>query len=184
MISYPAELWEALSNLLSSRRRGIIAIDGPAGSGKSTLAREIESRLLQSGSSATIVHMDDLYNGWDDALTESLASKLTEIANSHFNGEQLLLRTYDWLQSRYTEPTHSPSTDFLILEGVGSSQRAIRNWLSLNIWIESPSETGLARVLTREPGIDEARMREWQIREREHFLQDESKVAANIKIST
>jgi len=43
---------------------------------------------------------------------------------------------------------------------------------------------GLARVLAREPAIDSARMQEWQIREREHFERDESKVAANIKILT
>ena len=183
-MAYPQELWQAVDSLTAVGKRPIIAIDGPAGSGKTTLAQQIQSRIHDRGQSSTTVHMDDLYHGWDDALTPSLTSKLIALTTAHTGGEELILHRFDWLASTFTEPTRSPSTDFLILEGVGSSQRPIRNSLALIIWIESNPEAGIARVLAREPGIEVEQMREWQIREREHFARDESKVAANIEIST
>jgi pantothenate kinase-related protein Tda10 len=38
----------------------VVAIDGPAGSGKTTLAARLAGRLR-----SPVVHMDDLYPGWD-----------------------------------------------------------------------------------------------------------------------
>jgi len=184
MNPYPESMWAAVAELAASSERGIIAIDGPAGSGKSTLAHNIANRFTENGRSNFTVHMDDLYNGWDDALTQTLTNSLSTLVSAHLAGGSLVLPRYDWLASHYAEPIHAPAVDLLILEGVGSSQRAIRHQLSLSIWIECAAEMGLARVLAREPAIDSARMQEWQIREREHFERDESKVAANIKILT
>ena len=39
----------------------VVCVDGPAGSGKTTLA----AALAASRPAATVVHMDDLYPGWD-----------------------------------------------------------------------------------------------------------------------
>ena len=52
----------------------IIAIDGPAGAGKSTLASRIQSGLDYS--KVAVVHMDDLYAGWENALTSTLTRTL------------------------------------------------------------------------------------------------------------
>jgi len=44
----------------------IIVIDGRAGSGKSTLALDLQNELFRSGESMPrIIHMDDLYEGWN-----------------------------------------------------------------------------------------------------------------------
>jgi pantothenate kinase-related protein Tda10 len=42
-------------------RGRLVCVDGPAGSGKSTLA----SALVRLAPDAVVVHMDDLYAGWD-----------------------------------------------------------------------------------------------------------------------
>ncbi len=48
----------------------IIAVDGPAGAGKTTLAKKIESALGYK--SVHVIHMDNLYDGWENALTQTL----------------------------------------------------------------------------------------------------------------
>ena len=44
----------------------IILVDGRTGSGKTTFAAALQNRLFQKGESAPrVIHMDDLYEGWD-----------------------------------------------------------------------------------------------------------------------
>ena len=46
----------------------IVTIDGPAGSGKTTLADELSISLSDGNGPMSVVHLDELYEGWDDAL--------------------------------------------------------------------------------------------------------------------
>ena len=73
------ELIAALSDLCKEQARPIIAIDGPAGAGKTTLAHEIFLALSNS-MSIQVIHMDDLYAGWDKALTEPWAARKIRLA--------------------------------------------------------------------------------------------------------
>jgi uridine kinase len=50
----------------------IITIDGPAGSGKTTLAQKLVNDL----SDAQVIHMDDLYEGWNDPLSAKLTARV------------------------------------------------------------------------------------------------------------
>ncbi|MEI7838803.1 MAG: hypothetical protein WCI37_03395, partial [bacterium] len=60
----------------------IIAIDGVAGSGKTTLALN----LLKDLPSVEVVHMDDLYDGWEDPLSQKLKDRvLTQILEPFSN---------------------------------------------------------------------------------------------------
>ena len=77
----------------------IIAIDGPAGAGKSTLAKRIKSNLQeQSGLKTVIVHMDDLYDGWENALTDQLTKTLiNQILIPVSLSKNFGYRKYNWL---------------------------------------------------------------------------------------
>ena len=50
----------------------LFAIDGPAGAGKTTYAATLEAELSLKGT-VKVIHMDDLYNGWDNALSNALS---------------------------------------------------------------------------------------------------------------
>ena len=50
----------------------VVAIDGPAGSGKTTLAQKLVNDL----SDAQVIHMDDLYDGWNDPLSAKLTARV------------------------------------------------------------------------------------------------------------
>ena len=68
------EYLNLLSELLKIKSDNpiVVAIDGPAGSGKTTLAQ----KLVKDLSDAQVIHMDDLYDGWNDPLSAKLTSRV------------------------------------------------------------------------------------------------------------
>ena len=158
----------------------IIAIDGPAGAGKTTLANRIASRY--QGSSITI-HMDDLYGGWQDALGPHLTRTLVnQILTPVSQRKAFGYRRYDWLQGRFNEPERCNAPELLILEGVGSGQRACGKFLTELIWIDIEAEVGLARVLNRDGDYLREEMSVWQFHERDHFKAENTRDRATIRL--
>ena len=96
-------LIDALLDLCNQVDRPIIAVDGPAGAGKTTLAGSIGQGFSQKYSVRTI-HMDDLYNGWDNALGDELTHTLEAITAAHLSGLPIPLKTYDWATCEFREP--------------------------------------------------------------------------------
>jgi len=164
-----------------SKHAQIIAIDGPAGAGKTTLARKLEASYPHKA--VHVIHMDDLYAGWENALTPNLTRILESgIAKPVSEGKAYEYRKYDWLAVRYGELERHPHPEILILEGVGSGQKAVRKYLDQLIWIDIESEVGLNRVLRRDGDYIENHMRIWQMRESEHFKQENTRDCATIRI--
>ena len=157
----------------------LIAIDGPAGSGKTSLANQLSNKL----NSATTIHMDDLYNGWDDALTPTLTRHLEEwILDPLTQQATVKYQKFDWTSSEYGSPIEVRDIELLILEGVGAAQEIIRQKADLTIWIEVGPQIGLARVLNRDGDQLLPYMLKWQERERAHFLKDQTKENCQIFI--
>ena len=86
------DLIDALSDLCKDVSQPVIAIDGPAGAGKTTLAHDVRLALAQRYS-ITEVHMDDLYDGWDNALTAQLTEVLTRLVSAHKDAKPISLST-------------------------------------------------------------------------------------------
>jgi uridine kinase len=178
-------LSEIVEIINASNRRShhcrIVAIDGPAGAGKSTLASRIQKNLVNSN--VAVIHMDDLYAGWENALTSTLTRTLeNSIVAPVFEGKAFEYRKYDWLQNRFGEKIRIAVPELLILEGVGAGQKVIRKYLDQLIWIDIEPEIGLARVLLRDGDYLETEMRVWQMRESEHFKRDNTRDCATIRI--
>lgn len=166
---------------LKSARPRIIAIDGPAGAGKTTLAKRISDSLIPRNTA--VVHMDDLYNGWDDALTPQLSRTLVnQILTPVSQGKSFGYRKYDWFSGAFQEFRQFDPPYLLILEGVGSGQKAVRKFTDELIWIEIQKEVGLRRVLGRDGDYLEAEMRVWQFKEEEHFNIENTRDCATIRL--
>jgi uridine kinase len=178
-------LSEIINRIQSGERRNtftrIIAIDGPAGAGKTTLAERLSRNFPETP--VVIIHMDDLYAGWNDALTPTLTKTLEQnIARPASLGKAIEYRKFDWLKNSYGEFVKLTLPSLLILEGVGSGQREIRKYLDQLIWIDIESEMGFNRVLQRDGDYLETEMRIWQMRESEHFKQDNTRDCATIRV--
>ncbi len=149
----------------------VIAIDGPAGAGKTTLAAKFLADY-QTTQSVSIIHMDDLYAGWENALDQRLTAKLSEIVTAFKSGSSITIDIYNWAKSSFDAvETISPS-DILIIEGVGAGQKVVREAGATLYWLDIEPAIGLARVLARDGHEIEAQMHQWQQQQAQHFLSD------------
>ena len=162
----------------------LITIDGPAGSGKTTLAEVIHENLAKGGESVATIHMDDLYAGWDLALSSELSQSLEQILKAYFERRQIQIPQYDWLKERFSSPLTIDSPNVLILEGVGSGQKITRDSSDIKLWIEAPREIAFARVLERDGENIRPQMQQWQVRESAHFLDEGTKSAADYQVKS
>lgn len=161
----------------------IIAIDGMAGAGKTTLAHEL-FLALSLDHVVNVVHLDEVYDGWADALGQSLRSKLTNLLLALSEGRQFALPIYDWSIGAFASEKVITPSDVLILEGVGSAQAVVRPWSTATIWLDIGAEEGLKRVLDRDGDSIENEMRVWQRKEAEHFFLDHTRESADFILAT
>ena len=177
------DLISALLDLCKTSERPIIAIDGPAGAGKTTLATHIHLALYPNYTS-TIIHMDDLYNGWDKALSSELTEVLTHIAKAHRQGQPISLSKYDWATSEFSPAEPIDDAQLIILEGVGSGQGALREYLCALIWIDIDESKGLSRVLERDGEGIKDQMQKWLVTQEQHFAIEKTDNAADFVLTT
>ena len=173
----------ALLDLCKGSERPIIAIDGPAGAGKTTLASNIHLALYQNFTS-TIIHMDDLYNGWDKALSVELTEVLSYIAQAHSQSQPISLSKFNWADSTFSPAEAIDDAQLIILEGVGSGQSAIREYLSALIWIDIDESKGLSRVLERDGEGIRNQMQKWLMTQEQHFALEKTENAADFVLTT
>ncbi|HEY9275583.1 MAG TPA: hypothetical protein VIO63_00240 [Candidatus Nanopelagicaceae bacterium] len=163
-----------------NRKFYLISIDGPAGAGKTTLAARIGS-AWKFGYVHTI-HMDDIYDGWENALTDTLTRTLeNQILRPLHLGKKASIRKFNWLTSSFGDLERLPDASLYLLEGVGSAQRVTRKYLDQIIWIDIDQEVGLQRVLRRDGDYLENEMRIWQQRERSHFELENTRDCATFR---
>ncbi len=163
-------------------KKSLITIDGPAGSGKTTLAEEILNHFLNLDVNVVVIHMDDLYNGWGDALTETLSNRLLDIVSGFESGE-ISYPLFDWHLGKYRKIRTFTAPTILILEGVGSGQRCIREKTALSIWIDCDTDVALARVITRDGEQIRPFMNQWMIDQADHFTRENTQGAADYCIA-
>ncbi len=124
-------------------RTRLIGVDGRSGSGKTWLAGRLASPL-----GAPVIHMDDLYPGWDgpgraagvlaDWVIEPLA-----------RGEPARWRRFDWDSMSYAEWHTTEPADVVILEGCGSIRSALAGGYAARIWVEAPTAARQRRLRAR-----------------------------------
>ncbi|QNE17911.1 hypothetical protein F1D05_08440 [Kribbella qitaiheensis] len=161
-------------------RTRLISVDGPAGSGKSTLAGRIAARAEARDLHTLVIHMDDLYDGWDGAV-RGFGLLRDHVLKRLADGREGRYRRYDWNLNAYAELHVVPVTlDLLIVEGVTSADRDADPWQSLKLWIETSNEVRLDRGITRDGEALRDRWLDWMRWERDHFGAENTRSRANV----
>lgn len=173
MINFLADFQDFLAARPTCGATRVIAIDGRAGAGKTTFAQEL-FMALSPQQSATLIHMDEIYAGWDDALGKSLTTVLDNLLIATAQKAPFLLPLYNWQIQEFDSAREILPTELLILEGVGSAQKIVRESASATIWLEIDPALALSRVLRRDGERFSQEMLKWQRDENEHFYRDKT----------
>jgi uridine kinase len=127
----------------------LVCLDGRAGSGKTTLA---ESLAAAYAGTTTLVHLDDLYEGWFGLPT--IADRIRrELLPPLVDGRPASIRRWDWIAGRLGAPLTVPLADAVILEGVGSYARSYDEYVSLVVWVDVPDDVRKTRALDRDGDV-------------------------------
>jgi uridine kinase len=160
----------------------LVLIDGPAGAGKSTLASHLQNTLFRLGESAPrLIHMDDLYPGWD-GLGAGSEYLMRNILGPLSQGRQASWQVYDWQAGARTDWREFSGGTPLIVEGCGSISAASAGLADFRIWVDAPEETRLGRWLARE-GNDE-HWTAWRAQELDFFAREQSRHLAELVFHT
>ena len=155
----------------------VVTIDGPAGSGKTTLAANLASNFEQ----ASVIHLDELYEGWDKSLDQVLFERIQAwILKPLESGLPPKHLRYDWGKMAFTSWHEVAYSPVVIIEGVGSGHSSLRPYVSQAIWIEADEDLLLERVVKRDGESVRGEMLTWQAREKAYFELHAVKKCANL----
>lgn len=133
-------------------RGSLVLIDGASGAGKTTLASEIE-RVLSGVDVPLVVHMDDLYPGWD-GLEQGIQNLHDWILTPRADGQPVTWQRYDWHVGRFTEQHTLDVTRTVIVEGCGALGRGSHAHADLSFWVSTDDDLRRDRALARDPAQD------------------------------
>ncbi len=157
----------------------ILLIDGRAGSGKSTLADLVKNGFFKAGESAPrVVHMDDLYQGWNgldagaDYLNRFVIAPIGKREGASWQEWSWAddARSGEWREFRGGTP--------LIVEGCGALNGVSSLAAHIRVWLEVPEGVRHQRWIDRE-GNDEFWPR-WSAQEVEFYAREKSEELADI----
>jgi len=154
---------EAASALVERFRAGrgaapiIVAIDGGGGAGKSTLADGIRDTIED----VAIIRCDDFYRRLRDFHASSFDAR--EAYETYFDwrrlrddalvplrsGKPARYQRYDWSSDRLAEWIETAPREVVVVEGVYSMRPELRAMLDAGIFVETPRERRLRRMLAR-----------------------------------
>jgi uridine kinase len=160
----------------------LVCVDGPAGSGKTTLAERIAAGMADRGLTVQVLHMDDLYEGWD-GVERGFALLRDHVLARIASGLEGRYRRYDWEAGAYAE-LHAvpPDLDLLVVEGVTSADRGVEPWPTLRIWVETTNTVRLERGIDRDGEALRDRWLNWMRWEREHFATEQTRDRADLVV--
>jgi uridine kinase len=88
------------------------------------------------------------------------------------------------MTSSYEDSEEIASSDLLILEGVGSGDKAIQDDLAALIWIDIDPEIGVKRVIDRDGAQVADEMRKWLGAQQKYFSQHSTREKADFILTT
>ena len=157
----------------------IILIDGRAGSGKTTLAAKLQQRLFNEGESLPrVIHMDDLYPGWD-GLAAGVDYLNRQILKFVQRGETANWQLFDWETGSRDQWLEFSGGTPLIVEGVGALNRYAAEIAQLKVWLEVPEETRRERWIQRDGHKFDDNWAPWAAQELDFYATERSSELAD-----
>jgi uridine kinase len=151
----------------------LVCVDGPSAAGKTELAARLGAAL----GDAPVVHMDDLYEGWD-GLAEGVR-RLQALVAALADGP-VRYRRYDWARGSYGDVVDLGRPPVLVVEGVGAGAAA--SVATLVLWLETPELVRYRRGMARDGEAYRPYWDRWAAQERAHYAEFPTREAADIVV--
>jgi uridine kinase len=155
----------------------LVCIDGPSGSGKTTLA----ARLAAALGEPPVLHMDDIYPGWD-GLAASVPLLYEQVVAPLAAGRAACYRRYDWHRGEFAEARALGTPELLIVEGAGCGARMIAERAVLLMWIEAPRDVRFRRGIARDGETYRPHWERWARQETAHFAAEATACRADVRV--
>jgi uridine kinase len=159
-------------------RTRLVCIDGPAGAGKTSLAGVLQPHL----GDAAVLHMDDVYDGWDTDFDEVHERLRVQVLQPLRRGRVACYQAYDWYAGRFDAWVELRPPKVLLLEGVGSGAAGLDPVRSLLLWIEAEPEERLRRGLDRDGADVLPRWLAWMEHERVEHVRQRTRERADLRL--
>jgi hypothetical protein len=148
------------------------------------MAHHIRAVLRAQGTAATVLSLDDLYDGWS-GLNPSLAPRvlqqvLVPLAGNHTARWQ----AYDWAAGAFGAWHDLAPVEVLVLEGCGAGAVAFSPYLTLLGWMETDLETAGRRMIERDGHDVLEHLAAWRAAEQRHFARNQTRARADVVIAT
>ncbi len=161
--------------------RTLICIDGPAGSGKTELAQALAQQLID----CSVVHMDDLYEGWENPFAPKLFDRIRDsIVLPHLQQLPLTFATWDWAADCWGPAQTLGSRQTLIVEGVGACAGPVRQHANLTVFLDAQPRQALERAIARDGERLRPHLEQWQLAQAEYFATDHTALNCSLVIPT
>ena len=153
----------------------LVCVDGRSAAGKTALAQ----RLAVALGEPAVVHMDDLYPGWD-GLADGVAALREQIVQPLLLGRPAGYRRWDWYADRYAERHDLGTPEVLLVEGVGAG--AVAEHATLVLWIQVPDAQRYRRAMARDGAAYRPYWDRWAAQEDVHFALNETRERADVEV--
>jgi Cytidylate kinase len=160
----------------------LVCVDGPSGSGKSTLGRRLAAALADSALvDSPLVHMDDLFPGWD-GLAEAVPLLYEQVVAPLVAGQPARYRRYDWDRGEFAETRDLGRPALLVVEGVAAGSRPVAAHASLLVWVEAARAERFRRGIERDGETYRPHWERWARQEAAHFAADGTRARADLLV--
>ncbi len=156
----------------------LVCIDGPSGSGKTTLA----DRLATALGGPPVLHMDDLYPGWD-GLAAAVPLLNEQVVAPLAAGRAACYCRYDWHREEFAEKRDLGMPELLIVEGAGCGARLIAERAVLLVWVEAPRDVRFRRGIARDGETYRPHWERWARQEAAHFAAEATACRADLRVN-
>ncbi|MEW1953743.1 hypothetical protein [Terrabacter sp. NPDC080008] len=160
----------------------VVALDGPSGAGKTTLARGVASALEAVGTVA-VVHLDHLYPGWD-GLAQAPELLATRVLEPLARGAHAAYPIWSWVRDEWAGTREVPPSDFLVVEGCGSSVGPARAYAAVTVFVDADPALRRRRGLARDGEAYRPHWQQWADQEAALFAADTTRERADLVLDT
>ncbi len=177
---------DQLIEYLASRKEEpfCLAIDGPGTSGKTTLAERIAAELP-----AEVIHVDDFFLPFEKRSESRLAEPMGNIEWERLEAEILKnlgssnvdSAPFDCAAGSYGSERSYNLSGLVVVEGVSSLRKELRDYYSYKLFITIPSDERLKRILRRDPAWKQEKWQtEWIPWEENYFSLHNPQLCADL----